>query len=807
MENPKQNKNLIFKNSFLNTVFNKLLVISIFALFSTVAYAVPAPDEFIEMQQPDGSVITVKIQGDERINWFENQDGYTLLYDDNGYIVFATQNENGDLIPSTVKYFSAENLKQTQNAEFQNFLEKTPKKLWFSSSQVEEKLEVWRIKDDMIQQIKSSDEFQNSSHILGTRKYLVILMGYQDRPFVRTRQEFDDMFNKENFHNANLNMYGSVRDFFIENSYGKFIPEFTVVGPFTANNNLAYYRNRGGELAREAVIAARNNTNINFAQFDNTNNGSVDAITLVFAGYCRASGGGQNAIWSHAGQISGHPSLVFDGKHIQRYNCSPELRGNSGNVMATIGTATHEFGHAIGSPDYYDTDYEEQGQWQGAGNWCLMASGCNIQGGARPSHFNMYQKIQFGWVTPEVLNVEGKDVTMLNSAEHPVAYRINTSTTNEYFILENRQQVGFDTRVPGTGLLIWRVHSQINNSSFFGPGWNCINCKHPQGLYPVNAGATFAIPTADPPASYGAINNSGTPFPGSSTPPKTSFTDNTIPSAKAWNGQNTIRPIRDIKNENQIVTFNYPGRPAVVWQVPYFFDFGSSANFTQYTRINAGSDGHSDWQRRQDGTNNWVGNIRGISGAGAVPNNAWLITPAITMTTGYIYTLTVAVRSRGTDRPEALAVYIGNNATVAAQNKKILDLPEITNDTYQNFTAEFTVPAEGYYYLGFHSYSGIAKEELFVNTIRIDQYVGIEDRDVASSINIYPNPTDGNIIIDNSENIFIERIEISDITGKLLSSMNYGNDNNIDLSALNPGTYWITFHTANGVEIKRVVKK
>jgi len=802
MKAPKNNKNFASKKASLNLTCKNLLIGTLFVMLSTVAYSVPAPDEFVEIKQPNNSTVTVKVRGDERINWLESKEGYTLLRNDENYVVYATQNADGDLVPSNHKYYSTtQNAEQFQSVELQKelqkFLETTPKNLFYSNSQIETMMDVWQIKDNAIRKLK--DELQYNVDVSGTRKYLVILMSYQDREFIKTREEYDAIFNQENYQGPGG--FSSVRDYFIENSYGKFTPEFTVVGPYVASNNMAHYMTKGRDLAREAARAAFDD-DVNFAQFDNTGNGYVDAITVIFAGYGRENGVA-NAIWSHASYITPNTPF-FHGKHVARYACSPELRGSSGSTISGIGTACHEFAHALGAPDYYDVAFQNNQKtvkYEGAGRWCLMASGCHNGNGTRPSHINVFQKAVFNWVKPEVLGAASKTITMPNSAENPVAYRINTATNNEYFLLENRQRVGFDGNVPGTGLLIWRVHPSINPNVW---EYNCSNCNHPQHLYPVCASSTFAIPNESP-SSYGNINSAGCPFPGIAN--KTSFTDESIPSAKSWSGALTHRPITNITEENLLISFNYAGRPDVVFPIPYNYDFVNALHYSHYKVINASSDANRVWQRKQE-SGNWCASVRGFKGLTTELNNTWLITPAFNMKPGMVYTLTVAAKAKATTSPEALAIYIGNDTTIEAQKVRLLlDLPEITNTTYQNYSVEFSVHSDGFYYIGFHCYSGKDKDELFVSNIRIDHIVGIEDKEVVSSINIYPNPTGRNLIIENSENILINRVDISDISGKILISTEEQNIKSIDLSPLNSGTYWIIFHTLNGIEIKSIIKE
>ena len=129
---------------------------------------------------------------------------------------------------------------------------------------------------------------------------MVILMGYSDYQFTRSKEEFSQLFNTVNFKQGGN--FGSVRDFFFQNSYEKLTTEFVVIGPFTSKNNRAYYRDRSRELCMEAVEHAIQD-GIQFEQFDNTGDQNVDAVTIIFAGQGRESGGGNDAIWSHASRL------------------------------------------------------------------------------------------------------------------------------------------------------------------------------------------------------------------------------------------------------------------------------------------------------------------------------------------------------------------------------------------------------------------------------------------------------------------------------------------------------------------------
>jgi M6 family metalloprotease-like protein len=331
----------------------------------------------------------------------------------------------------------------------------------------------------------------------------------------------------------------------------------TVVGPYTAVNNHDYYgENQGNgndihaaDLAKEAANFAFKDPDINPADFDNDGDSYIDVFHFLFAGHGEEAGGGDNSIWSH--KYGFWPDLKFGNQKLNTYSCSPELRGNTGNNITYIGPICHESCHVFGAPDYYDTDGESDGDFLGTGNWDLMAGGCWNSQGAVPAHINMFQKIDFGWVTPIELSSPETITDMPNAAENPVAYVIRSTNTNEYYLLENRQKTGFDAAIPGTGLLIYHVN--YNQSDFL---YNTVNNRHPQGIYPVCSGSSVEIPT-ETPASYGSINSSRCTYPITGLTKNANFTDQSTPSAFLWTGQKLGKPVTDIIQKNKLISFNF----------------------------------------------------------------------------------------------------------------------------------------------------------------------------------------------------------------------------------------------------------
>ncbi|MCX6229989.1 MAG: M6 family metalloprotease domain-containing protein [Bacteroidetes bacterium] len=502
---------------------------------SNRAIAVSAYPYPVEFTQPDGSKIMIKMKGDERVRWAETLDGYSVIFNKTGTYEYAVLDIDNNMIPSGKQAKNEAN----RSLKEKNYLSSIPKGIHYSATQVQQFKMAWNV---------YLTEATNVFPTTGNRNLVCILIGFTDVPFTKTNADFNNLFNQINYTVDGAT--GSVKDFYLENSYNKLNLTITVAGPYTAAHNMAYYGAdngsnhsiRAGELITEAVNAA--NPTVNFANFDNDNNGSVDGVYVIFAGYGQEAGASTDAIWSHASSI---PTLTLDGKTVSKYSCSPEFRGNTGGYITRIGVICHEFGHVLGAPDYYDTDYATNGQYDGTGDWDLMAGGSWNNGGRTPAHHNAYTKTMvYHWATATVLSSAALK-TLHNSIDDTASfYRYNTATSNEYFLMENRQQQKFDALIPGHGLLIYHVDGNAMTGA--------INAGSHQGMYPVCANAGGNAPT-----TYGTINGTGCTFPGSGS--KTSFTDVTTPNSKSWANANTNKPITNITedNTNKTISFAFMG--------------------------------------------------------------------------------------------------------------------------------------------------------------------------------------------------------------------------------------------------------
>lgn len=546
----------------------KFLLILLTCIVSTPQlFAIPAYPYPIKYKQPDGTEITIQLKGDERVHWAETGDGFTLLSNGKNGWEYAFTDSKGNLKKSGV--IAHETNKRTNKETV--FLRSVSKNLRFSKNQISILKSAWEARTGeenligtgsfykgMVPNTPSNTKGVNRVFTpRGTKKLLLILIQFPDLHFTFTKKDFDDLMNTQNY---NLNgASGSVRDYFLEQSYNQFDVQTYVAGIYTAQNNMAYYGTDAEDgshdpnshyLMEEAVNDA--DADVDFSQYDNDGDGSVDGVYIIYAGKGQASSGIANTIWPHAGGISGQ---TFDGKTVSKYSCSNEL--NSDGSLTGIGVICHEFGHVCGAPDYYDTDYSTGGQFPGTGNWDVMCGGCyngtTANKGNVPSHFNPFEKIRAGWIAPITLS-GSTSLSIPDYTNNPSVYIINTTTPNEYYLLENRQKTGFNRYVNGHGLLIYKYSKTYWDSH--------ANKTYPEGFYLVNANiSTNPTSTSSDPAVYGNVNSGYCPFPGTGN--KFSFTDATIPSMQSWAGDNTGYPLTNITENSGTITLYVNGCPAV----------------------------------------------------------------------------------------------------------------------------------------------------------------------------------------------------------------------------------------------------
>src|SRR5256886_105738 len=214
-------------------------------------------------------------------------------------------------------------------------------------------------------------------------------------------------------------------------------------------------------LVTEAVQAA--DSSVNFAQFDTNGDGVVDHLMVVHAGAGQESSpSNKDLVWSHRWAVldadpttPGSQPLTVDGVQVYGYTMESE--------DFVIGTVAHEFGHDLGLPDLYDTD----GSSAGAGVWDTMSLGSwnGAPAGSSPAHMSAWSLLRLGCVNTTAVTTAQVGAAIDAIETSGKVFRLSLpGTTSECFLIENRQPIGFDAALPGSGLLIWHVDDSLTSN-------------------------------------------------------------------------------------------------------------------------------------------------------------------------------------------------------------------------------------------------------------------------------------------------------------------------------------------------------
>ncbi len=341
--------------------------------------------------------------------------------------------------------------------------------------------------EDELFAVAKAERDGKAAKVTGTGQCLVILFQWTDHPadeVAHPGSAYHDMM----FSSATVPT-GSMHEFYEENSYGLFGVTGLVQGWETSTDLYSdidptdYYQVR--DMIEAACIQL--DPVIDYSQFDNDgpdgipdsgdDDGYVDALFFVHAGPGREQTGDTGDIWSHAWAFSGGGLATADGVSLYRYSVEPEMLADGTQI--TIGVFAHEYGHVLGLPDLYDTDYSSSG----IGNWGLMSGGswgrrAGDALGSSPSHLTAWSKMQLGWLTPINVAATMTGVTVPPVETNAVAYRLwrgGDPASDEYYLVENRRRLGFDESLvrrqidyglaAPEGLLIYHVDDTVNTNS------------------------------------------------------------------------------------------------------------------------------------------------------------------------------------------------------------------------------------------------------------------------------------------------------------------------------------------------------
>lgn len=425
-------------NSFHKSVvifkrMKKYLSVLILVSVCLATYAMPAKrGQWQALTLPDGSKVQAQLKGDEHSHFWMAADGRAFtLSSESDYAVLADRHV-------------LEQQRLQRMARRQNVRKAAPRK---------------------------AGEFGRPTSYKGSKKGVIILVEFPSKKFnaANTLDVFMDMANKEGY-TDDYGSIGSVHDYFDTQSNGQFDLSFDVVGPVTASQEMKYYAGKGGtENVHKLIIEACQmvDDQVKWSDYDWNDDGYVDQVYVMYAGKGQADGGGAYTIWPHEYELSsalspdgfrpGNPMELQEMK-IDTYACGPELNG-LGNRDG-IGTLCHEFSHCLGLPDFYDTreDVDEKDMNYGMLTWSLMDYGCYNGDGYVPCNYTGYERWFCGWIEPKELTADTLVTNMNSLADYGDVFIIyNQAHRNEYLILQNIQQKGWDAEAYGNGLLVMHV--------------------------------------------------------------------------------------------------------------------------------------------------------------------------------------------------------------------------------------------------------------------------------------------------------------------------------------------------------------
>ncbi len=332
----------------------------------------------------------------------------------------------------------------------------------------------------------------------GTYKAVVILLQFTDHPgdtINHTPAAFADLLFSVGTHPT-----GSLRDYYREVSQGKFDIDGIVTRWYTAPQVYSYYAfggkgwgplpNNAQQMALDAVQLA--DPDVDFSQFDNDgpdgvpnsgdDDGLIDALFVVHAGPGGEETTSPDDIWSLKWTLPFSFPTQDGGIRAFAFTTEPEEFGlttpySTAGELMSIGVFCHEFGHVLGLPDLYDTT-DSDFATEGIGDWDLMATGVYTHrpgepAGSSPAHMSAWSKIRLGWIEPTWVLQDSAGVTVPPVETSGTVFRLwtNGEDQGEYFLVENRQPIGFDAGLvrssiesgdgPAHGLLIYHVDDGI----------------------------------------------------------------------------------------------------------------------------------------------------------------------------------------------------------------------------------------------------------------------------------------------------------------------------------------------------------
>jgi M6 family metalloprotease-like protein len=466
-----------------------LLWLLFFLCFPAALYAVPANPMGAELQQPDGTTVKIYLRGDEHFSWHEDRQGFVVRRDPkDSYWKYARPKPDSTrfeiLKDAVVGFVDPVALGLTKRnlpdrTLLRRLYDRSPPQILDSISPTSSESSPSPSAEETTQSPPPPQRMPVSGNTAVTN--IVILASFADHwdnvggtvssSHGRTdTREYENLFNE--IGHTTDGAAGSVKDYYLEVSYGKLELNSVITGWVKLPHDQAYYgaadpdtgtNDADPRKMTEDAIAAAEAAGFDFSQGDSDGDGWVDSLTIIHSGHGQDFlGNSSNAIWSHYWWML--DPITYDGVQMQRYHTEPALRDSdtSSTSIIRIGVIAHELGHFFGLADLYDYSKTTRG----LGAWCLMGYGSwNGSDGKSPAHLSAYPKSMLGFVTPSMQH-SGTSKALARVEDNAEVHLYRDGMGNEeYFLVENRARHGFDnTSEIHPGIVIYHVDPKSTNN-------------------------------------------------------------------------------------------------------------------------------------------------------------------------------------------------------------------------------------------------------------------------------------------------------------------------------------------------------
>ena len=439
----------------------------------TAAFATRPLRRAFHHRQADGTMLVLTKEGHAGCIFYATPDGKALIKDADGHYYYARL-EGHEIVASQ----HMAHLRELRSPEEQEFVESQGVDLSRSA--------------ELLQRHHSPSPKNSASTADGMGLYglsatgtvpsigeiniPVIMVSFPDRDFLEesTTEKTSRRLNEAGYHDE-ANSVGSVRDYFTAQSYGMFSPTFTIVARVRASKSYAYYgENRGTandirvtELVAEAIDSAMAR-GVDFSAFRAADN-TIPLVSIYHAGpgeHSAFESGSDKYIWAHYSSFSTTRSGTrFKSYFIGNETLQSYELGTKGDTLITgtaidgIGVFCHEFGHALGLPDFYKTNGAQS--YHTPDLWSIMDYGQYFRNGYAPIGYNAYERSFMGWLPFETLKADSAqlvEIAPLHKAEGKRCVRIvNPGNDKECYLMENRQPSTWFPQQMGHGMLLFHL--------------------------------------------------------------------------------------------------------------------------------------------------------------------------------------------------------------------------------------------------------------------------------------------------------------------------------------------------------------